>query len=57
MGHGTPNITFGTYSKWIPEERHADIDELDQAGIDLHPNASYMHPDKNKGVDASSQPL
>lgn len=29
MGHGTPNITYGTYYKWLPKESRSDIDELD----------------------------
>lgn len=29
MGHGTPDITFRTYYKWLPKESRSDIDELD----------------------------
>lgn len=29
MGHGTPDITFKTYYKWMPRESRSSIDELD----------------------------
>lgn len=31
MGHGSPDITFRTYYKWMPKESRSDIDELDRA--------------------------
>jgi hypothetical protein len=29
MGHGSVEITFRTYFKWLPKESHSNIDELD----------------------------
>jgi integrase len=29
MGHGSPDITFRTYYKWLPKESRTDIDSLD----------------------------
>lgn len=51
MGHGTPNITFTTYYKWLPKESTSNIDELDGDEKGLHPNAPYMHPGNKKGVN------
>lgn len=31
MGHGSPEITFRTYYKWMPKESRSNIDELDDA--------------------------
>jgi len=41
MGHVSPNITYGTYYKWMPNESFSNIDELDG---DLVKNAPYPHP-------------
>lgn len=30
MGHGSPDITYRTYSKWMPKLSVSDIDELDK---------------------------
>ena len=29
MGHGSPDITYRTYYKWLPKESRSNIDELD----------------------------
>lgn len=34
MGHGSPDITFRTYYKWLPKESRTDIDKLDNRGSD-----------------------
>jgi integrase len=30
MGHGSPDITYRTYYKWLPKESRSNIDELDR---------------------------
>ena len=30
MGHGSPDITYRTYYKWMPKLSVSDIDELDK---------------------------
>jgi integrase len=34
MGHGSPDITFTTYYKWLPKESRTDIDTLDDRDSD-----------------------
>lgn len=50
MGHGSPEITFRTYYKWIPKESRSSIDELDGTFEEnqAHPNAPYTHPEVKK---------
>jgi len=46
MGHGSPEITFRTYYKWLPKESRSSIDELDRA----HPAAPQAHPETKKDL-------
>ncbi len=39
MGHSSIQITFDTYTHWIPGKFKSQIDDLD-----MHPNAPLMHP-------------
>ena len=49
MGHGSSEITYRTYYKWLPKESRTDIDALD----DPQPSATYTQPEKEKGLDES----
>ena len=49
MGHGSSEITYRTYYKWLPKESRTDIDALD----DPRPSATYTQPEKEKGLDQS----
>jgi integrase len=42
-GHGSVELTYRTYYKWLPNESRTDIDALDNQEK-AHPNAPYMHP-------------
>ena len=45
MGHSTPNLTYTTYYKWLPQESISNIDELDDGwGNKVQPSAPYTHP-------------
>ncbi len=37
MGHGSPDITYRTYYKWLPKESRTDIDALDNPCTHPHP--------------------
>lgn len=50
MGHGSPNITFGTYYKWMPKESFTNIDELDGIPIKNAPKRTPSAPHKQKGA-------
>ena len=39
MGHASIQITFNTYTHWIPGKFKSQVDDLD-----MHPNAPYPHP-------------
>ena len=46
MGHGSPDITYRTYYKWMPKLSVSDIDELDKRMVE---NATIRNRIK-KGV-------
>jgi len=58
MGHGSPEITFRTYYKWMPKESRSNIDELDGKFEEkTHPSATYPQPETEKGLTGSANPL
>jgi hypothetical protein len=54
MGHGTTNITYRTYYKWMPKESRTDIDKLDRKA---QPDATNTRPETNKGSLEWAKPL
>ena len=45
MGHGSADITFRTYYKWLPKESKTDIDTLDgkvKAATKRNPGATKI---------------
>jgi hypothetical protein len=48
MGHGSSEITYRTYYKWLPKESRTDVDALD----DPRPSATCTQPDEKN--EASS---
>ena len=58
MGHGSPEITFRTYYKWLPKESRSDIDELDgEFEEKTHLSAPYPQPETKKGIAEAANPL
>jgi integrase len=47
MGHGSAEITYRTYYKWLPKESRTDIDELDNP----QPSATYTQPNPTQPGD------
>ena len=50
MGHGSPDITYRTYYKWMPTESRSDIDELDGEFEKTAPKRTLYAPQNNKGI-------
>jgi integrase len=50
MGHRSPEITYKTYYKWLPEVSSSNINELDGGTYSTQKSATYPQPDKKEGV-------
>jgi integrase len=53
MGHGSTNITYQVYYKWLPKESRTDIDELDN----MQPSATYPQPETKEEFPKLANPL
>ena len=43
LGHHSVKLTLDVYHHWIPGDKKAEVDALDDLSP-MHPNAPYMHP-------------